>query len=210
MTHLSREELQRWWEHGHPAERERIVAHLAECDQCGALYGQILDTRPVDGDAQTSAPDLVARARGAYRARRRPGFWSPGRLVAYGAAAALLPAVAIPAFRNAVLPVVGDRHDIRGTSLQALDPVGEITPPVRFRWASPIDAPRYAVEVRDAERRLVFSLPSGPDELSLGTDRLAELEPGRQYTWEAIALTAEGEEMVRSTPQSFSVAPSPR
>jgi hypothetical protein len=153
---------------------------------------------------------LIARARRAYRAGRRRGFWSPGVLAACGAAAALLLAAVMPALRNSTLPAVRDGHEIRGTSLLALEPVGEVSPPVRFRWASPIDAARYEVEVRDEERRLVFSLPSGPDELALTPDRLAQLEPGRPYTWQVIARTAEGEEIMRSTLQSFAVSPAPR
>ena len=46
MTHLERDEILRWWQEGAPSDRHRIVEHLAECDRCGALFGEVIDTRP--------------------------------------------------------------------------------------------------------------------------------------------------------------------
>ena len=48
MTHLDREEIVRWWQEGAPSDRHRFVEHLAECDACGALLGEVIDARPSD------------------------------------------------------------------------------------------------------------------------------------------------------------------
>ena len=48
MTHLDREEIVRWWQEGAPSDRHRFVEHLAECDACGALFGELIDARPPD------------------------------------------------------------------------------------------------------------------------------------------------------------------
>ena len=69
-VHLTREELQRWWDHGSPADRDRVVGHLAECDACGALYGEILDAEaPPATEIESVDRSLTDRA---YRTYRSP------------------------------------------------------------------------------------------------------------------------------------------
>jgi hypothetical protein len=208
MTHLSRDELQRWWERGRPADRDRVVGHLAECDECGRLYAEIIDAQPVDIEGvRALEPAVTRRAYDAFApARPGPLGWPRHRITLYAAAAALAFAAAVPAIRVALVRWQGDDQTIRGTSLQALEPAGMTGRPIRFRFASPVDAARYAVEIRDAERRLVLTAPAAEPDVTLTPEQAAALVPGRSYTWQAVALTAEGDEIMRSTPLTFSVS----
>jgi hypothetical protein len=207
MTHLTREELVRWWKDGPPAERERIVSHLAVCDECGALYGERIDAQPVAAD---SRPDLAALGYGAYRRPRRllPSPWSVPTLAAAATAAVLLIGLAIVALRAPEPP--DDASGIRGTSLQPLSPIGRVDPPVVFRWESPVRASSYRVEVRDSERRMPVALYYDAESVGLPPPRPLELTPGEEYTWEVVALGPDGEEIMRSPARGFSVSPRPR
>jgi hypothetical protein len=207
MTHLSREELARWWREGPESDRERIVSHLAVCDDCGALYGDLIDAQPLPTSlAPETRPDLVARALRAFRLPRRGlrTFLSPPALAAVAAAAALLVAIGVVTLRP-----TADPGGIRGTSLQPLSPIGQARPPVEFRWESPVRASRYRLEVLDAGGGSLFVLFSDAESLSLPEEQFEELEPGREYSWEVVALGPAGEEIMKAPRRSFSVSGSP-
>jgi hypothetical protein len=208
MTHLTREELQRWWDDGRPADRARVVSHLAECDACGALFGEVIDAQPLAADpARTPASGLRERAYGTYR----PSSTAAGRrwlvpALAGAAAAVLVLAIGLPMLREPPAPAVGDEGTVRGTSLQPLSPIGSAAPPVEFRWASPVAAARFVVDVRDADERQVFQLTSDRESARLPPERLALLTPGRPYTWVVVAYASSGEEIMRAPPRSFVLA----
>jgi hypothetical protein len=208
MTHLTREELQRWWRDGAPGERDRILAHLAECDECGALYGEVIDADPVQPDA---AAVRVAAPRGYRvfrRSRRMFGVdWSTPRVLAVcGAAAVVVLAAIVPTLLRPSGPEP-DGGGIRGTSLQPLAPIGAVTQPVQFRWTSPVNAARYVVEVReDGGEQILFSLTSEAESVDLPQEQLGRLTPGRAYSWVVVAADQAGAEIMRAPPRSFVVA----
>jgi hypothetical protein len=209
MTHLSREELKRWWEEGPAEERERIVGHLAVCDECGALYGGLIDGWELDNPkpATESRPELAARGYRAYRPRGS-GVLSLPPLLWGAAAAALLVALGVLTLRA---PGLGDDPGaIRGASLQPLSPIGRVDPPFDFRWESPVRAFRYRIEIVDAERRSRIVLYSEVESIALSPDRLEELEPGMEYAWFVVALDESGEEIMRAPLRLFSVSPESR
>jgi hypothetical protein len=207
MTHLSREELLRWWQEGPSGERERIVGHLAVCDECGSLYGEVIDSQPLPAAAPAARPDLTARA---YRFYRRPraglrSLWAAPSFAIAGLAALLVVALGVVLLR-APRPLDG----IRGTSLQPLSPIGAVDPPVEFRWESPVGAARYRVEVEDSERRMLFVLFSEREAVALPPERQKSLTPGEEYWWEVVALGQDGEEVMRAPRRAFSISrPSP-
>jgi hypothetical protein len=204
MTHLSLEELERWWREGPETERDRIVGHLAVCDDCGARYGRIVDAQPVAASpAPETKRDLAASAFRVYPRPRRGlrTLLSPLALAGVAAAAVLLIAIGV-----ATLRPTSDPGGIRGTSLQPLSPIGQARPPVEFRWESPVRASRYRLEVTDAEGRSLFVLFSERESLPLPRERLEELEPGREYSWEVVALGPSGEEIMKAPRRSFSVS----
>jgi hypothetical protein len=211
-VHLSREELDRWRTHGDPEDRARVVSHLADCDECGARYAELLDQLPVAaGDLEPAPRDLVARAYRLYPpARSGIRWWSHPWRVAAGAAAAVILAVAVPALRDHATPIVVDDGGIRGNALQAIGPIGTVRPPVSFRWVSPVMAVRYSVEVRGPGDTLLFTLSSETESVDLPSGRLVELAVGQRYTWQVVAMTAAGEEIMRSPPQPFVVSPEGR
>jgi hypothetical protein len=200
-THLTRRELEQW-SAGQSSDRDRIVRHLAECDDCGALYGVVMrDASIRDGDAASS---ILERGYRAFRQPpRRPAPFLRGRAVAILAAAAALILVAV-----VVAPRVRPGTDpgtIRATTLQPLAPIGEVTSPREFRWASPLAAARYRVDVRDADRRLLFTLTSEKETIDIPAERRAELTAGRTYFWEVTAFSSDNEEIVRGPLRSFTV-----
>jgi hypothetical protein len=77
---------------------------------------------------------------------------------------------------------------------------------VEFRWESPVRASRYRLEVVDAGGRSLFVLFSDRESLPLPRERLEELEPGREYQWEVVALGPKGEEIMRAPRRSFFVS----
>jgi hypothetical protein len=208
VTHLAREELERWWTEGRPADRDRIEGHLAACDACGALYGEVIDSLPLPaGLAAGSDQELAARGLHAFAGGQPRALRVPPRAALWAAAAALAAAALVPLLGR---PGPEPPDGIRGASLQPLEPLGTVAPPVRFAWASPVRAAGYVVEVRDPQKGLVFSLSSAEPPLDVPPERLARLTPGWIYWWTVIARDASGEEIMRSPPRSFVVVSVPR
>lgn len=207
--HLTREELQRWWEHGSAADRHRIIEHLSQCDACGALYGEIVAAQaPMPELPAEIDRHLVERAYGvlqkteAITPAARP-WWSPS--IALAAAAVLVAGIAVSVVPWPREPA-GDDTAIRGSALQGISPVGLVAGPVRFAWSSPIRAAGYRVDVRDDSGDLVLRLSSGGASIVLDADRQARLRPGRTYQWTVVALDREGEEMIQTPPIAFVLA----
>jgi hypothetical protein len=202
MTHLTREELKRWWDAGSAEDRARVLTHLAECDACGALYGEVIEGLPVS-PRWPEDRGLVARAYEAGRTtqtgRRR---WSMPALAGLAAAAALLVSLALPVISGRLSAPPAGEDDIRGSSLLPLAPVGTVELPVVFRWSSPIAASRYIVELREDDR-VLFRLTSERSGLELPEGSAARLVPGRTYSWTVVAVSAAGEEMLRAVPSTF-------
>jgi hypothetical protein len=208
MTHLTREELQRWWSEGRPADRARVLAHLAECDHCGALYAEVIDAQPVT-PLMPDTPALVARAQGLYpgvqadRGRR----WPLPALAGLAAAAVLVAALVLPQLADLARSPSRQEEAPRGSSLQPLSPVGTVDAPIVFRWSSPIASDGYVIEVRD-NTRLMFRLRSERTAMELLPEHAAALVPGRPYSWTVVGVTATGEEMLRAGPTAFIVSAS--
>jgi len=206
MSHLTRDELERWWAAGRPEERSRIVGHLAACDDCSALYGDILDTLPVEPAAGAEVERLKRLGYRAYRPERRAGIlarrpaWA-GLVLAAGlvAAAFLLPVLT----RRSAPPQDGA---VRGTAIQLLSPAGTVRPPVEFRWRSPVSAASFRLEVLDDSGRTVYTSRVAQEHTAVPGALEALLEPGREYRWQVVALDEAGEEIIRSEPRRFSVA----
>jgi hypothetical protein len=211
MTHLTRDELERWWRDGSAAQRDRVLAHLAECDECGTAYGEIIDADPLPPDA-AAVRDAAPRG---YRTYRRPGVFgldwsSPRVLAACGAAAAAVLALVVPSLRETTTHSDA-RAEIRGTSLQPLAPIGTVALPVEFRWASPVIADRYRVEIRDERSgELLVRIESDAASVPLAPEQLSRLRRGLPYSWVVIAVDPDGVEIMRAPPRSFVVSDSER
>jgi hypothetical protein len=197
VTHLTRQELTRFWR-GEAADRERTLAHLAECDDCGALYGEIVDAEPPPPEAVP--PGLRARGRRVYRsadAGPRFAVWRFALPVAVLAAAAVAVTM-IPRQTPSPPAVPSPASGLRGTGLVALEPNGELEAPFVFRWSSAVQPASYAVEVRDARGSIVLRQDSRSERHALDAAARARLAPGARYEWRVVALDAEGTELTAS------------
>jgi len=204
MTHLTRDDLERWLTAGDPRDRERVVGHLASCDECGRLYGEMLEAAPVAVAPEhvRLAAELAPAGHRAFDARR--SFWLSPRFAAAAAAAVLLGVLAVP-------PIVRwastDDSGVatRGTSLQVLSPVGAISVPPEFRWTSPYAAPRYRVELLDAADRAIGSATVTREQASWSELSRTPPSPGATYRWRVTALDANGAPIASSNTGSFTV-----
>jgi hypothetical protein len=205
---LTRDDLERWWTHGDPADRDRIVTHLAECDACIQSYGALMDTR------EAELPPVTPPATAAAIGRRVPvdahdstarRSWHPWQFAGVGAAAALVIAFVFVTGRPSQSPAPDDSA-IRSSRLTLLAPIGAVTLPTELRWVSPVAAPRFRVQLIAANGRELHTATVEAERLPLPEDVRQRLEPGQEYRWHVTALDAEGQQMMRSEPGAFVIA----
>jgi hypothetical protein len=218
VTHLTRDDLERWARQGLPTDRDRIVGHLAQCDDCAALYARVLDGQPVEPADDAHLDELKARAYGAYgqagaaheattRSRRPRRPRRTAWIAASGIAAAILAALVLyPVLRNERPLTMPDDTAIRGASIQALAPAGTVSPPIEFRWSSPMAAARYELTVSGAGGVPLWSSTVRTERVSAPPELVEKLR-GTEATWQVTALDEAGRRLIRSEPQRFAVAP---
>jgi hypothetical protein len=208
VSHITPEELERWWTRGDAADRDRIVGHLAACDECIVRYAAFMDGRPAEAPAGTpaeSAAWLGRRVRGTSPVPLVRGLrWRRSQMVAAGAMAALLMvAVLVPALRDR--PREPDDLGIRGTRLVLVEPIGAVSAPFEFRWTSPIEAARFRVEISDRNEQPIASSTVAEARWPLPEEIGRQLRPGVEYRWRVVALDAAGEPMMQSELRSFAI-----
>jgi hypothetical protein len=182
MTHLTEDDLVRWQAGDRSIDRDKVITHLAVCDQCGARLAEIVRTRlPDTAPGVLSANEFVERG---YRARRtihRRGYWMLP--MAAAAAAVVIVAVVVRPWRaEAPLTLSGDEQAIRGNTIRAVAPIGRVTGPLRFEWISPLAAADYEVDVTDTDGYTIYSGRSSSERLELPSDAEARVTPGRLYS----------------------------
>jgi hypothetical protein len=204
MTHLTGEELLSWRDAGEEADRARVVGHLAVCDECGAAYAELIRTRPATGSA--GEVEAVAFRKAGYAARRSglPAY----RPVLLAAGLAAVAAAGVFLLARAGSPPPTDQQAVRGTELVPLSPAGEVRAPFEFRWASPVSASSYRVDVIEPGGTTLHSIRT-PIEAAAGPELRALLRPGVRYVWTVTALTADGRTIMTSAAQPFVVSPGP-
>ncbi|HEX9500713.1 MAG TPA: zf-HC2 domain-containing protein [Thermoanaerobaculia bacterium] len=188
MNHFTDIELHRWRDSGPGADRERVVAHLAECADCASRYAAVIRTMPLRAEPAVEAQEFVAAGR-RIASRRR---W----VAPLAAAAVLAIAVAIPLMVHRSEPTL----HFRGSGVQALAPQGAIDQSeVEFVWSSGISATRYRLEVADAKGVInTKDAAESPIRISLG--------PG-EYWWTVTALDSNGKPLTSSQRLTFTIRP---
>jgi len=204
VTHLTRDELVAWRDAPSPESRDAIVGHLAACDECSAVYAELIRTRGAEGPPQRfQARDFVAPG---YAAKARPAarvlMFQPRLWIPLAVAAGILLVVLLPGMRQGTDAVV-ETNAARGSAPEALAPAGETSGAIEFRWASPSAADRYAVEVKDAAGQRIFYRETRDERLAGDAVLDAALRPGVRYTWTVTALEATGEAISQSPPREF-------
>jgi hypothetical protein len=202
MTHLTRADLTRWRDAPDPADRDRIVLHLAECDECGALYADLMRTRPAAAGPDELEPAAFMKA--GFEAGPVPQpTTAPAIQSTSPARSGMWRRVAIPLAAAAVV-ILGvttllrrDSASFRGgdNALQLSAPSGTVaTGALTFQWTAPPDTP--------SQRLLVYALddPSQPavdaknvtSPFRLTGEQAARLRPGTDYRWMIEFTTRDG------------------
>lgn len=188
MTHFTDGELIRWREHGPGADRDRVVAHVAECGACAGRYAAAIRTRPLDA---SEADAVVAPPRRGAQI---------GVVLAIAATIALAVFVArrTPDQPPAAAPV------FRGGTLHTIAPDGETGTDARFEWAASVAAPRYKITVGSASGAIyTFLARSSP--AAFPEELRSLLVPGTDYWWTVSALDAEGHTFLVSERRPFRI-----
>ncbi len=187
MNHFTDIELHRWRDSGPGADRERVVAHLAECADCASRYAAVIRTMPLRAEPAVEAQEFVAAGR-RIASRRR---W----VAPLAAAAVLVIAVAIPLMVHRTEPTL----HFRGSGVQALAPQGAIDQSeVEFVWSSSITAARYRLRVSDANFVYTTEVKEPPLRIPL--------KPG-EYWWTVTALDSNGKPLTSSQRLTFTIRP---
>jgi hypothetical protein len=203
VTHLSRETLEQFWRdpRGYP-ERASVLAHLAECDDCGARYGEVMDSQPAEtirfeGDLRPAGMRAGQRTAAPVRFLSGGGPW----LIGLAAAAAIVLAVGL--WPRGSAPIEVD-STIRGGGLQPIAPIAQAASPIVFRWSSALSASRFRIEIRNATGETVASFESTATEAALPAD--VRLVVGASYRWRVTALDAQGVALTVSPDREFVVS----
>lgn len=89
------------------------------------------------------------------------------------------------------------------TEVVAFLPLGQIRRVSEFRWASPVDASRYIVVVRNAGRTTeVLRRETSDQVLEIDTELAPRFHPG-QYNWTVEAVGANGRVVAQSNVETF-------
>ncbi|HEY6842937.1 MAG TPA: hypothetical protein VI391_02130 [Thermoanaerobaculia bacterium] len=171
MNHLSDIELRN-------GDRQRIVAHVAECAECARRYAAAIRNRPLTAEP---AADVDAFAAAGRRFARRRNPW----LAPLAAAALLVIVIAIPLLRR---ESPRELH-LRGPSITAFQRDGQLG------WSSGMAASKYRIEISSG-----FRVETDQTHIAL-----PPLKPGT-YTWTVTALDAHGNAIAVSPPQSLTIA----
>jgi hypothetical protein len=205
VTHIDPHDLERWWTRGDEADRARIVAHLAVCDECIERYGALMDAQPAEAPPHTPIDAVLPLGRRA--GGRIPWLrWAPWQIAAAAAAAMVLVAVLLsPAVRDQA----GDPGElaIRSSRLTLLEPIGRVSSVPEFRWASPVEAARFRVELFDPAGQTIWTAVVETPVARLPEAVHRTLQPRVEYRWRTTALDADGQPMMQSGTSTFVIRP---
>jgi hypothetical protein len=201
MTHLTHGELLAWRDRPGAADRERVVAHLAACNDCAALYAELIRTRPAELVPSRFAPADFASS--GYSVQRRAlGGARLGKLVPLAVAALVAIVVLVPLLQDRPGgPVASDA--VRGGRLEIVAPVGEVRGPLEFSWRFAAPAHLFRVDVKDENAAELLSRSTAASHISPSADIDARFRPGGRYTWTVTALDRSGETIGVSDPATF-------
>lgn len=202
MTHLSPRELQAWYEHGRAEDRDRVIRHLADCDNCRrALSALAMADVPL-----VTEPPSVATTEAVplgYAARKPPAStpsWAGWLRPAYGLAAAAAIVAAIVVVTRS--PGRGPDDAVRGAELLAIAPSAAVGG-LQFKWESPFEAASYHVTVRDATGVLIFEMTTRGSQIEPDPSLGGRVIGGQSYTWQVAALDRDGAVIATSRPVTF-------
>jgi hypothetical protein len=205
MTHLMRDELVRWRDEGLPADRERVLSHLAACESCAEAYAELIRTSPApDTPSHFNPADFVARG---YAARRNAETRSwTASLTSWKVWAGALSAAALATL---VVLVAPDRHrgaepgDVsRGAGIELVMPSARVAP-TALEWKNALTGVRFRVELTDTNGVRLYQAETDASRIALPPEVVARILPG-SYKWSVTALDRDGQPVTTSS-GTFSV-----
>jgi len=199
VSHLTDNELVRWRDEGDPKDRDRVLGHLATCEDCRQKLADLVRNAPAAASETTFDPALfIQRGTDVFAPKRRrlASLWLGLGGLAVAAASLFL------VLRPAPPPPI----EVRGSELQALKPAGSVSSVTEFFWTSPYAAPKYRILVRHPAGAVILQLESTRESAPLDAESQAKLVPG-DYEWIVDALDASGAIAASSKPQAFTIAP---
>jgi len=204
MTHLTADELKSWFEEGRSTDRERVIAHLAECDTCRKALSAIAMTAETEaGTSPLTVHEAIALG---YDAHKPETIFRPAMRLRplYGLAAAAVIVLAVMWITSPTLIDQGEAVRNRMVRISTPSGVGDAR---EFVWESPLRAARFRVTVRDVNGVLVISgetpaSPFRPDEAAR-----SQLKSGEGYSWKVEALDESGEVIGGSVNTPFRYRP---
>ena len=206
MTHLSRNELERWRDHGRAEDRERVLTHLAACKPCTDAYGELIRSASgVTTPTHFDPADFVARG---YAARRKTTVWSTA-FQSWNVWVAALGAAALVVIVVSRGPGPGSESGdaIRGAQIELASPSEMAVAPSVLQWNSGIAAPAFHAALVDPGGVVIFETDMSAPRVTLPDEVRARLLPGRAYTWKISALDRD-RRTITSASGTFSIAAS--
>jgi hypothetical protein len=199
MTHLTRDDLLRWRDTPDPADRDRIVLHLAACDECGAVYAELMRTRPAAAGPEELVPAAFTKAgadagpvplarpapaAGSTRSARWRRFAVP-----LAAAAIVILGVTTLLKRDPVSFRGGDSEPRLSAPSGSVD-----SGALAFQWTTPPDTPaqRLLIYALDDPAQPVVDTRNVTSPFRLAADQAARLRPGVDYRWMIEFTTRDG------------------
>jgi hypothetical protein len=179
MTHLTRAELERWRDTPAAADRASVIAHLAECDACGAELAELMRTRPrSETPALETAPFLAAGLGRGPAPVAAPRWRRLG--IPLAAAAAIILAVTTLVTRGPGARRGGDEK-IRLESPSGTVAASDLT----FTWTAPAAAAsqRLLIYALDDPGRPVVDARNVVPPLRLTPEQAARLTRDADYRW---------------------------
>jgi hypothetical protein len=189
MTHLTRDELVGWRDAPNPAERDRIVLHVAGCDECGAVYAELMRTRPaVAGPEALEPAAFMAAGAGAGPVLHRAVSWR--RVAIPLAAAAVLIVGVTTLLRREPASYRGGDQALRLSVPSGTVDRGTLT----FEWIAQPGTPsqRLVIYSLDDPSQPVIDAKNVNSPLRLTREQLARLRPGIDYRWMVEFATRDG------------------
>jgi hypothetical protein len=192
MTHFTDLELHHWRESGPGADRDRALAHLAECVSCASRYANAVRSRPLRAEPVEDAGEFI-RAGNRFAEARRPWI-----LPAAVAGAALIVMFSVPLAMRREPPT--PELPLRGAAIQPLAPIGSVRV-AEFVWASGVAALRYRIEVGQ-RNRVIFTADTSESRFVMPASRL---KPGLEYWWSVSAIDDHGRPAMSSPRRAFTI-----
>jgi hypothetical protein len=206
MRHISDLELERWRDAGPGVDRERVIAHLAECAGCAARYADVIRRRAPQVEEASDAADFIAAGLDiphAAPASRTRGVtpW----LLGLAAAAVVLLAIVMPRW-NTRERGPAPALTFRGAGVRALSPAGPVArDDLRFVWSSGMRATRFRVDVGEGDA-VLGSVDATESGAALPASLRDRLQPGASYWWTVTALDANNASIGASDRREFSLS----